>query len=153
MSWPSSSKAAKAQACTTATRVQKQLQRRHLHHGQSMNLKAHLGPFNQKLVYTTILHCRRMRYSAERPISKRFEDFPWLAHTPPFFRPRRHAFAHGHRRVHEALLRARRVRCGKRARLDMCLGAVMAGVKAMAKSDGSATNHDVLGSVHEGDRS
>ena len=27
---------------------------------------------------------------------------------------------------------------------DMCLGAVMAGVKAMAKSDGSATNHDVF---------
>ncbi len=26
----------------------------------------------------------------------------------------------------------------------MCLGAVMAGVKAMAKSDGSATNHDVF---------
>lgn len=27
---------------------------------------------------------------------------------------------------------------------DMCLGAVMAGVKAMAKSNGSATNHDVF---------
>ena len=27
---------------------------------------------------------------------------------------------------------------------DMCLGAVMAGVKAMAKSDGIATNHDVF---------
>ena len=136
------------------TRVQKQLQRRHLHHSRSTNSSAS-APLYQNLFILPFCIRRRMRYRTRNgPFQRDSRIFHGSLIHHRIFRPRRHAFAHGHRRVHEALFQgARRVCRGKRARLRHMPG----------RGDGGREGHGeigrkrhqprrVLGGVHESDR-
>ena len=101
------------------------------------------APLYQNLFILPFLHSSPHALQLRRAhFKKRFEDFQWLAHTPPYFSTSTARFLPMDTDVFAK-------RCFKALGAfaaengldsDMCLGAVMAGVKAMAKSDGSATN-------------